>query len=311
MQRQMGLSTCNEYTLSSFSDEENNAWCKNHVGPLPDIHEVLYHSIRLAQANGDAPLVTDLRVFEYPSDRPRTAANTAKMRSAEHALDILWEKVDERFVRKTRKTLKELGEGKIQHRDIQRTPSWTHPQLSVIERGNIDRSTEELDASRVLSILEERTESTIEFSKPSVACAKVKTRGLPINPAYLEQTDQGSTSAEKSQRLSVRKKAFDTFAALFRKPLLGGKLPGEIPWTDFKKAMVNVGFGAEKLQGSGWLFESKHGSIIFHEPHPQSKLPMQWARRIARRLNRNFGWTAETFVLEVGMENNDDSSKIA
>ena len=168
--------------------------------------------------------------------------------------------------------------------------------------------------SRALSILEERTESTIESSKPSASWAKVKTRGLPIDPAqsnYSEPTDQGSTSAEQPVRLFVRRKAFDTFAALFRKPLLGDKLPGEITWSDFKKAMVNIGFGAEKLQGSGWLFESKRSSIIFHEPHPQSKLPMQWARRIARRLNRNFGWTAEPFVLDGGMENDNVSSNIA
>ncbi|KAL8754103.1 MAG: hypothetical protein Q9199_004569 [Rusavskia elegans] len=313
MQRQLGLSTCNEYTLSAFSQEELDAWGKTDLGRLPKINDISYHSIGLAQVNGFAPLVTDLQVFEYPSDKRRTAANTAKMRSAEHALDILWEKIDEHFVRETGETLKELGEGKIQHRDIQRTPPWTDLQQSTTERQGKDRSAEKLDVSLALSTLEERTENTIDPTKPSAVREKVKTRGLPIEYAQSENlepmpaTNQASTGGDKPPRLSVRKKAFNTFAALFGKPL-ATKLPGELPWTDFKKAMVNVGFGAEKIQGSSWLFESKRGSIIFHEPHPQSKLPMQWARRIARRLNRNFGWTADTFVLEDGIDNGSFSS---
>ncbi|KAL8758361.1 MAG: hypothetical protein Q9184_003950 [Pyrenodesmia sp. 2 TL-2023] len=307
MQRQLGLSTCNEYTLSAFSQEENDAWVKDYVGPLAEINKVFYYSIGLAEANGLAPLVTDLRTFDYPSDKPRTAANTAKMRSAEYALKSLWEKVDERFVLKTGKTLKELGEGKIQHRDIQITPPWTDPQHSTMERRGKDKSIEDLDVSLALTTLEERTESTIDPSKPSAARQKVKTRGQPIDHAESDDPepppaiDYESTAAE-APGLSVKKKAFSTFAALFGKPI-ADKLPGELPWTDFKKAMVNVGFGAEKLQGSGWLFESKSSSIIFHEPHPQSKLPMQWARRIARRLNRNFRWTADTFVLEDRTDN--------
>lgn len=65
--------------------------------------------------------------------------------------------------------------------------------------------------------------------------------------------------------------------------------------------MVDAGFGARKLQRSAWLFASEQGKIIFHESHPESKLPMQWARRIARRLNRDFGWTMDTFVLDGGV----------
>ncbi len=292
--------------LSAFSQEENDAWFETCVGAFPEIYKTLYHTIGVAHTNGLAPLVTDLRVFDYPSDKPRTAVNTAKMRSAEHALDTLWEKVDERFVSRTGKTLKELGEGKLQHRDVQRTPPWTDPQPAIIETQDKDRSREDLGVSLALNTLEERTESTIDPSKPSPARQKVKTRGQPIdcteppNPQPTPATAQINTPSDPP-KLPVKKKAFNTFAALFgNKPALADttKLPGELPWTDFKKAMVNVGFGAEKLQGSGWLFGSGRRSIIFHEPHPESKLPMQWARRIARRLNRNFGWTKETFVLE-------------
>ncbi|KAL9038396.1 MAG: hypothetical protein Q9180_003163 [Flavoplaca navasiana] len=316
IQRQLILSTCNKSVLFP-QQEEIDKWACTHIGSLREIRDTFHHSIFEAQLNGFTPLVTDLRVFEFPSDKPRTAANVAKMRSAEHALDDVWEKVDERCARITGKGLKDLGAGKIQHHDIQRTPPWTESRPAIAERRGKDIYTEELDVSLALSTLEERTERTIDPSKlPTTIRDKVKTRGRTTEKAESEDsrmtvaTKQGGTSADNPLRLPVRKKAFNTFATLFGKPLLADRTPGELPWTDFKKAMVNVGFGAEKLQGSAWLFESKYGSIIFHEPHPQSKLPMHGARRIARRLNRNFGWTAETFVLEVGMENDNVSSNI-
>ncbi|KAL8983709.1 MAG: hypothetical protein Q9205_002129 [Flavoplaca limonia] len=315
IQQQLILSSCNEAFLLP-SQEEIDKWAYTLIEPLREIRDTINDNIFSAQLNDYTPLVTDLRVFEYPSDKPCTATNVAKMRRAEHALDILWQKVDKRSVHRTGKTLEELGQGRIQHRDIQRTPPWIDQQQSPRERNGKDKSAEELDVSLALSTLVERTESTIDPTQPSAVREKVKTRGLIIDHAQTKDltamlaADQGRPSADVPLRLPVRKKAFNTFATLFGKPLLADRTPGELPWTDLKKAMVNVGFGAEKLQGSAWLFESEYGSIIFHEPHPQSKLPMQWARRIARRLHRNFGWTAETFVLEVGMENDNVSSNI-
>lgn len=51
---------------------------------------------------------------------------------------------------------------------------------------------------------------------------------------------------------------------------------------------------------AAWVFRQKDinlpEKILFHEPHPESKIPPQIARRIACRLQRTFGWTAETCV---------------
>lgn len=117
---------------------------------------------------------------------------------------------------------------------------------------------------------------------------KTKTRVPSANHMETDTPDVGaettiSTANAAIPRLVV-KKAFNTFAALFGKTV-AETLTGKLPW--------NYRIGAEKLQGSAWLFKpaekSAFSSITFHEPHPDSKLPMQWARRIARRLNRNFG----------------------
>ncbi|KAL8784880.1 MAG: hypothetical protein Q9213_003693 [Squamulea squamosa] len=252
------------------------------------------------KGTGLASLVKNLNIFDYPSDKPRSAAATAKMRSAEQALDTFWEQVCEQFIRRTGKSLQTLEANTIQCRDIQRTPAWF-----PVEEGTSEVDTTQIsdsDWTQVLATLVERTERTIEESRPLDARRKIKTRGSPAGhsreQALRLRPEADIDSMEcAAPRLTVKKKAFNAFAALFGKPV-ADRLPGELPWNDFKRAMVNAGFTAEKHQGSAWLFVSEKGSINFHEPHPENKLPMRCARRIARRLNRNFGWTIDTFVLD-------------
>lgn len=292
LQRQMGLSSCTGYLFTVWSDKENDVWLKKTLAPLFAIREIMNGRTKLA------PLVMDLRMFNYPSDKPRTAATTAKMRSAEQALDVFWEKLNEYFILKTGKSLQTLEVNYFQHRDIQRTPLWA----PVEEIRDHSKFADGVSIPGALATLVERTERTVEESKPLVAREKIKTRGYPAQHS-LEQGAELTPEAVidslniGARTITIKRKAFNTFAALFGRPV-ADKLPGELPWNDFKRAMVNVGFGAQKLQGSAWLFASEKGNIIFHEPHPESKLPMQWARRIARRLNRNFGWTMDTFVLD-------------
>ncbi|KAI4236720.1 MAG: hypothetical protein L6R40_006064 [Gallowayella cf. fulva] len=295
MQRQMGLSTCNDYSLSAYSEEDNNAWMSARMKPFLDILNVLIDHDELE------PLVESLRAFDYPVEKPRTAAITARLQSAERALDKLWAGLDELFIRKTCKSLEELGGNTFKYRNLQRTLDWTVPYSEKSDR----KSTDDVDASLALILLEERTESTLVQSQVSGARHKTKTRGSTVQADSTEPKPHTAANATGISflRLTVRKKAFNTFAAVFGLPI-ADSLPGEVPWNDFKKAMVNVGFSAEKLQGSGWLFKPADSpslglsSIIFHEPHPESKMPMQVARRIARRLKRDFGWTADTFVTE-------------
>ncbi|KAL8669226.1 MAG: hypothetical protein Q9168_006175 [Polycauliona sp. 1 TL-2023] len=297
IQRQMGLSTCSEHTFSAWSEEENLTWRNVRMAPLLEIREVFQ------AGTGLGSLVMDLRVFDYPSHKPRTASSTAKLRSAEDALDNLWQQIDQLFVCKTGKTLKSLEGKRINYCDVRRTPAWIEPTTSTECNSQVP---ENVDVALALATLELRTESTVDRSQQLAVREKTKTRNAaafegPANTLDANTDPLAATANISNPKLTVKKKAFNTFAALFGK-LVGDTLPGELPWIDFMKAMVNIGFGAEKLQGSAWLFKaaekSKFGSIIFHEPHPESKLPMQWARRIARRLNRNFGWTADTFVTE-------------
>ena len=68
-----------------------------------------------------------------------------------------------------------------------------------------------------------------------------------------------------------------------------------------EKTKSEAELAAEKLYGSAWQFRWTDGDqsrIQFHEPHPYSKIPFVVARRIGRRLNRNYGWTGDIFVLK-------------
>ncbi|KAI4188880.1 MAG: hypothetical protein L6R41_001850 [Letrouitia leprolyta] len=86
----------------------------------------------------------DSRAFEYPSEKPRTATTTAKMRSAEQALDNFWDALDQHFKHKTGRTLKDLEGNRFQ-------PSVGQPS----DKGKIGKK---LDISFALTTLEERTE---------------------------------------------------------------------------------------------------------------------------------------------------------
>ncbi|KAL8994599.1 MAG: hypothetical protein Q9169_005478 [Polycauliona sp. 2 TL-2023] len=290
--RQIQMSTFRERLMFNYSDEEKVIWEQTS---LVKVNKLGMSFIKQADF---APLIPDLRVFDYPWDKPRTATSTAQLRTAEQALDAFWAGVDELCVSKIGSSFQDIAGDQITPSNIQRTLPW----IPVIQEETFPDT---FGVRHSLLALVESTKRTIEATQTLSPREKTKTRAPPPKIPLSETSPETATPDHEpddtisitTPRIKIKKKAFNTFAALFGKPV-ADTLPGEIPWSDFKRAMVNVGFGAEKLQGSAWLFASSSGNIIFHEPHPESKMPMQWARRIARRLSRNFGWTMETFVLE-------------
>ena len=74
---------------------------------------------------------------------------------------------------------------------------------------------------------------------------------------------------------------------------------GQTHWNSIVKAMVDTGLDATNIGGSAVSFNNKQEkqSIIFHRPHPEPKwghVELSW---IGKRLNKNFGWRKESFVL--------------
>lgn len=128
-QQQMGLSTCNGRFVSALSNEEIDRWKLNSLAPLYKIQAVFQSGISFAS------LARDLQNFDYPADKPRTAATTVKMQRAEQALDNFWIELDKHFVHTTGKTLRQLEENRFQYRAIKRTPPWITPVGRVEEVG--------------------------------------------------------------------------------------------------------------------------------------------------------------------------------
>ena len=69
-------------------------------------------------------------------------------------------------------------------------------------------------------------------------------------------------------------------------------------WPDFVSAMSDAGFIARQGSGSAVLFENDHnaGKIVIHRPHPVSEVSPLMFKWIGKRMNKWFGWTAESFV---------------
>lgn len=63
-------------------------------------------------------------------------------------------------------------------------------------------------------------------------------------------------------------------------------------------ALCDAGLIGTNAGGSAvsFRFSSDGGSIVFHKPHPDPNVDLIHQRNMGKRLNKNFGWTAETFV---------------
>lgn len=88
---------------------------------------------------------------------------------------------------------------------------------------------------------------------------KLKTKGTPA-PAptvvdVLAIHVDGIDKADKQKTITLDKHAYKAIKALFHFATSDtGEFPKAVKWDEFKRAMVRIGFVAEKLQGSAWQF---------------------------------------------------------
>ena len=203
-----------------------------------------------------------------------------------------------------RKTSVQLLGDRVKPQRILRTSPWIEPPLKDRdpEVPMIDSLSLQTPFPNDIEDRGKNAKGLLDF-QPRV---KVKTRG---EPSLQERTTEAADSQEDDQstggdevmpeRIAVESnKDFKTLSSLFRSPATESSA-GELDWKKFVHAMTQIGFTAQHLDGSAWVFAKVPGAgrILIHEPHPESKITPHIARRIARRLQRNFGWSSETFVL--------------
>ena len=226
------------------------------------------------------------------------------MRIAEKYLDDFWMGFEDALVSKIGKTLPQLVGDRVKQQQILRTPPWVEPSLEEQDRDPENPPIEGLSLQSAFSNGVEYTRK--KDIQESPRRTKVKTRGEPSAPIpadLQEDTSPPTSDAESSpEKIPVSNKDFKAFSALFRRPATteeSAAAGGELPWKNFVHAMTHIGFTAQHLDGSAWVFAKVPGvgRILIHEPHPESKIAPHVGRRIARRLQRNFGWEGGTFVV--------------
>ncbi|KAF7871771.1 hypothetical protein EAF04_003878 [Stromatinia cepivora] len=216
--------------------------------------------------------------FNYPVNKKRTKQNTEQMVLGEKNLDHFWG-ILTLIGRNWRGGI--LNKNTAQSQTIQepQTKEWGH--------------NEENDKVKTTS-----------------KKGKVKTKGSPQRPTQPEAQPE---NIEVNPQLEVQRKVkipyhlARVFNTLFFQPGQNNT-PGDVPWVEFLKAMVEMGFAAQNWYGSVWQFTpvSREGgentgaekSIQFHEPHPGVKISFNVARRMGRRLMRSFGWWGGMFEEE-------------
>jgi hypothetical protein len=234
--------------------------------------------------------------FSYPADKPRSPKSTAEMQLAEANLDAFWRMVDAEIRKKDGNLCAVIGRHVSDiSRSLYRTPDWVEPATSV--RQHIAPKVERCPGYSQSDIdfeLEYRTQGTLA-GEPVHSDISVKTRRAPQAPPSREPITQIGDASPRP-KLAVSWRALEVFKIVF--PTYGkGSRPGEVDWGDFQQAMAEAGFAQKKHHGSIWHFiqEENGWSILLHEPHPRPKLAFWNARRIGRRLNRNFGLDAAMF----------------
>ena len=210
------------------------------------------------------------------------------MREAESHLDEFWRHIDGHYVKRTGKTMHEICSDLLTPRTLERTPEWIEPVARSIP--------EKSSPAAVLTNTFSSLSIDDRVAQDDIAApikVKVKTRGTAIAPDDI--------APEDAPPVPVPSRAYKVFRVLFYNPMHDIDTPGEIPWSEFLYALSSIDFAVQKQNGSAWLFTpsgTAQRSIIFHEPHLSSKIPIQIARRHGRPLSRAYGWATETFVVE-------------
>ncbi|TGO08047.1 hypothetical protein BTUL_0229g00150 [Botrytis tulipae] len=293
---------------ATFDDEYNN----NHQGEvlritmtdfvfnkdyLPYIDSVLRGIVPYCMP-GDGK-------FKYPVNKKRTKQSTEQMILAEKNLDFFWEKFDANWKKLTRKNIDRCfgGHPPRKRGEIQRTSSW-------VESLPIKATTKTQQASSTQEWAHDEEKNKFKTKSKK---AKPKTRGSTqpltqpeVQPEAQPENPEPQSNVEHS-KVKIPHHLMRVFNTLFFQPGQNNT-PGDVPWVEFLKAMVEMGFAAQKLYGSVWQFTpvsketavkiGAEKSIQFHEPHPGVKINFVVARRMGRRLMRSFGWWGGMFEEE-------------
>lgn len=296
LKRQIELAMPGPAMEEILDEDEKSRYFAEKTELLSQIFHLLTKPMGLASA------ALPLGKFDYPSHKRQNQGIVAKMQQAENTLDAFWSKVDGYCAKEGGSSLHQLLQGVLMDRKLQRTKDWQQPELQNV---STETNTSTQAATTSLSALGLGTFIGEPVTPPQYGNSrqKIKTRGQAHeSPSADIATETAVTAADDiGHKFTVSKRGFKVITTLFYASSEEAEAPlGGIPWSDFLSTMASVGFSVKKLDGSAWLFAPAEAdlfrrSIIFHEPHPESKMSFRVARRYGRRLERAYGWSRETF----------------
>ena len=255
------------------------------------------------------PLVTVYPLkdkLSYPEHKKRTRNTTTIMCKAEYNLDLFWAVVDNHFREKT---------GLAQHRVIKNCLLDSHRMHRTIPWNDVAAQISKPVQSIVTEyqpisshLHDEALQITGTFDRMSVINkAKPKTKGTdalePKNFSVASVQSVGLATFDEEPNFKVKKQTYKVFRAILHVPSVDAEeVARQVKWADFIKAMGDMGFAVEKLQGSAWQFIpstdiGNERNIQFHEPHPANDITPVIASRMGRRLSRVYGWSGDMFTL--------------
>ncbi|KAI1129987.1 hypothetical protein F5Y10DRAFT_290237 [Nemania abortiva] len=110
------------------------------------------------------------------------------------------------------------------------------------------------------------------------------------------ESDPAPAPAPAPVPVQTTKRAMKAIKLMF--PTTAEEASNGLQWEDFIHAMNDMGFVARNGGGSAVSFEAEgQGRIVFHRPHPESKIAPVVLRTMGARMSKSFAWSRESFYL--------------
>ncbi|CAG9994566.1 unnamed protein product [Clonostachys byssicola] len=258
--------------------------------------------------------------FSYPTSGRRTQEATETMRRAEATLEYFWAQID-KLIQKECSGLDRFAFWRMlsEPRPVQKTPEWVDPKSTRAKASQVNNVDAPDVDYRPLSNLflghQEQGQSKHARDKAKTK-TKVKTKGQPSEKQASQDVDVQAAAPPVADLppIPVDARSLKVFRIMFYNPAVTST-PGELMWKEFLHAMISTGFfSAEKRGGSAWLFhriDEDMRRVQFHEPHPDPKVPFEWARHWGKILYRAYGWEGKLFVLKEKKSNKPSEDLVA
>ncbi|PNP86459.1 hypothetical protein FNYG_00161 [Fusarium nygamai] len=252
-----------------------------YVLPSPSLKKGTVLVSGLREVDADLDLIkreVDLRDYAAPIDNllePGVSPKTLKA-------------LDEFVINKTGTTMGSLYQDQLDKasRDVEKQ------YQQVKDKSKKDTRAEFVPIDTTPMIMKQRVETRREKEKTRPEHSSVYT----ITPTKDSTEEKGTVTL--AQPLKVSSSTAEVFATLFDKT----QSRGSVSWSSFEAAMYELGFSVLPRFGSVYTFRPSENvdikrPVSIHRPH-QSQIEGYLILILARRLNRAYGWSEDSFVTE-------------